>query len=131
MSLNFNHKASDLQWDEDEGVPTVITWSFGGNEVEVVGSWDNWTSRYPIFYLKFETKSGIVMGNPVLCFCRKALTKSGNEHSLVLVLGNGVYYYRFIVDGESRYITNEPYVAGEAGRCINILDVNVRILSVF
>lgn len=99
LSLNSNHDTSDLPWGEDEGVPTVVTWSFGGNKVEVVGSWDNWTSR-------------------------KTLTKSGNEHSLMLVLGNGVYYYRFIVDGDSRYITNEPYVADDAGRCMNILDVN-------
>lgn len=29
----------------EEGVPTIITWTYGGNEVAVEGSWDNWTSR--------------------------------------------------------------------------------------
>jgi 5'-AMP-activated protein kinase, regulatory beta subunit len=29
----------------EEGIPTLITWSYGGNNVTVEGSWDNWTSR--------------------------------------------------------------------------------------
>lgn len=29
----------------EQGVPTIITWSFGGNNVAVEGSWDNWASR--------------------------------------------------------------------------------------
>ncbi|KAH0704907.1 hypothetical protein KY289_009983 [Solanum tuberosum] len=27
------------------GIPTLITWSYGGNNVAIQGSWDNWTSR--------------------------------------------------------------------------------------
>ncbi|KAG8039327.1 hypothetical protein GUJ93_ZPchr0039g14213 [Zizania palustris] len=30
---------------QDKGIPTLITWSQGGNEVFVEGSWDNWTLR--------------------------------------------------------------------------------------
>lgn len=29
-----------------KGIPTLITWNFGGNEVSVEGSWDDWKSRY-------------------------------------------------------------------------------------
>ena len=28
------------------GIPTLITWSYGGNHVAVEGSWDNWRSRW-------------------------------------------------------------------------------------
>lgn len=29
----------------EQGIPTVIMWNGGGNDVAVEGSWDNWTSR--------------------------------------------------------------------------------------
>lgn len=28
-----------------QGIPTIITWSYGGINVAVEGSWDNWASR--------------------------------------------------------------------------------------
>lgn len=34
---------------QEKGIPTLISWSQGGNEVFVEGSWDNWTSRYMLF----------------------------------------------------------------------------------
>lgn len=29
----------------EQGIPTMITWSYGGKEVSVEGSWDDWKSR--------------------------------------------------------------------------------------
>jgi len=29
----------------EQGIPVLITWNYGGNNVAVEGSWDNWTSR--------------------------------------------------------------------------------------
>lgn len=29
----------------EHGIPVMITWNYGGNNVAVEGSWDNWTSR--------------------------------------------------------------------------------------
>lgn len=29
----------------EQGIPTMITWNYGGNNVVVEGSWDNWASR--------------------------------------------------------------------------------------
>lgn len=29
----------------EQGIPTIITWSLGGNNVAVEGSWDNWRTR--------------------------------------------------------------------------------------
>lgn len=46
--------SSDQMWQTEvddamdvpqRGIPTLITWSYGGNEVSLEGSWDNWKSR--------------------------------------------------------------------------------------
>jgi len=60
--------------------------------------------------------------------CRKALQRSGKDHSILLVLPSGVYQYKFIVDGEWRYIPDLPFIADESGHISNILDVHVSML---
>ncbi|CAN0898696.1 SNF1-related protein kinase regulatory subunit beta-1 [Linum grandiflorum] len=82
-----------------KGIPTLIIWTYGGNEVAVEGSWDNWQSR-------------------------KLMQRSGKDHSILLVLPSGIFHYKFIVDGEWRYTPDLPFVADEMGRVCNILDVN-------
>lgn len=44
----------------EQGIPTIITWSYGGSNVAVEGSWDNWASR-----LFFITSPGYC--EPVIC----------------------------------------------------------------
>lgn len=83
----------------EKGIPTVITWSLGGNNVAVEGSWDNWTSR-------------------------KILRRSGKDHAVLLVLPSGIYHYRFIVDGETQYSPGLPHVASEMGHVCNVLNVH-------
>ncbi|XP_052157423.1 SNF1-related protein kinase regulatory subunit beta-1-like isoform X4 [Oryza glaberrima] len=83
---------------QEKGIPTLISWSQGGNEVFVEGSWDNWTSR--------------------------VLEKSGKDHTILLVLPSGVYHYRIIVDGEPKYVPELPHVADEGGQVANLLDVH-------
>ncbi|XP_027080920.2 SNF1-related protein kinase regulatory subunit beta-1 isoform X2 [Coffea arabica] len=81
------------------GIPTLITWSYGGNHVAVEGSWDNWRSR-------------------------KTLDRSGKDHTIILVLPSGIYHYKFIVDGSVKYIPNLPYEADGMGHVCNLLDVH-------
>ncbi|KAJ4819918.1 5'-AMP-activated protein kinase subunit beta [Rhynchospora pubera] len=81
-----------------KGIPALITWSQGGNIVFVEGSWDNWSTRTP-------------------------LQKSGKDHTILLVLPSGIYHYKLIVDGASRYITDLPCVTDEEGQVVNLLDV--------
>ncbi|KAM3337386.1 SNF1-related protein kinase regulatory subunit beta-1 [Capsicum galapagoense] len=83
----------------ESGIPTLITWSYGGNNVAIQGSWDNWRSR-------------------------KVLQRSGKDYTILLVLPSGIYHYKFIVDGEVRYIPELPCVADETGIVFNLLDVN-------
>ncbi|CAI9106111.1 OLC1v1005179C1 [Oldenlandia corymbosa var. corymbosa] len=82
----------------ERGIPTLITWSHGGNDVAVEGSWDNWSSR-------------------------KRLQRSGKDHAILLVLPSGIYRYKFIVDGHVRYIQDLPCEADHMGQVCNILDV--------
>ncbi|KAG8044516.1 hypothetical protein GUJ93_ZPchr0067g6543 [Zizania palustris] len=87
---------------QEKGIPTLITWSQGGNEVFVEGSWDNWTSR-------------------------RVLERSGKDHAILLVLPSGVYHYRIIVDGELKYVPELPHADDERGNVSNLLDVQDHI----
>ncbi|KAF3789141.1 SNF1-related protein kinase regulatory subunit beta-1 [Nymphaea thermarum] len=93
-----NHAYESMDIPQEPGIPVLITWSFGGNDVAVEGSWDNWTSR-------------------------KTLMRSGKDHVLLLVLPSGIYHYKFIVDGEWRYIPDLPCISDETGHVNNLLDV--------
>ncbi|XP_077241539.1 5'-AMP-activated protein kinase beta-2 subunit protein [Tasmannia lanceolata] len=95
----MNDTHGPLDHPPEQGIPTMITWNYGGNDVVVEGSWDNWSSR-------------------------KTLQRSGKDHSILLVLPSGIYQYKFIVDGEWRYIPDLPFVADEMGRVTNLLDVH-------
>ncbi|XP_010922102.1 SNF1-related protein kinase regulatory subunit beta-1 isoform X1 [Elaeis guineensis] len=83
----------------EKGIPTLITWIYGGNDVAVEGSWDNWSSR-------------------------KVLQRSGKDHCILLVLPSGVYQYKFIVDGEWRHIPDLPCMTDDMGQTVNLLDVH-------
>ncbi|WOK95553.1 SNF1-related protein kinase regulatory subunit beta-1-like [Canna indica] len=94
----INHSDGHTDPPFENGIPTLITWCHGGNEVLVEGSWDNWSSR-------------------------KALQTTGKDHSILLVLPSGIYHYKFIVDGELRFVPDLPHMA-ENGYTVNILDVS-------
>lgn len=82
----------------DEGIPTMIMWSYGGKDVAVEGSWDDWKTR-------------------------KLLQRSGKDFTIMKVLPSGVYQYRFIVDGQWRYAPDIPWAQDEAGNYYNVLDL--------
>lgn len=82
----------------EQGIPTMITWSYDGKTVAVEGSWDNWKIRIP-------------------------LQRSGKDFTIMKVLPSGVYHYRFIVDGQWRYSPDFPWDHDDAGNAYNILDL--------
>ncbi|KAH6836990.1 5'-AMP-activated protein kinase beta-2 subunit protein [Perilla frutescens var. hirtella] len=98
-SLRPNEAQRAVDRPHEQGIPTIVTWSFGGNNVAVEGCWDNWRTR-------------------------KILQRSGKDHSILLVLPSGIFRYRFIVDGEVRYIPDLPIETDEMGRVCNLLDVH-------
>lgn len=54
--LWMNESYGPLDLPIERGIPTLITWNFGGKDVMVEGSWDNWASRYSYFHNNIETK---------------------------------------------------------------------------
>ncbi|KAK0603593.1 hypothetical protein LWI29_006601 [Acer saccharum] len=101
MWQNESHAVAD--GPPEQGIPTLIMWNYGGNDVAVEGSWDNWTAR--------------------------KLQRSGKDHSILLVLPSGIYHYKFIVDGEWRYMPDLPFVSDEVGGVCNLLDVHNDVLE--
>ncbi|KAJ7964905.1 SNF1-related protein kinase regulatory subunit beta-2 [Quillaja saponaria] len=94
-----NESHGVIEDPSQRGIPTMITWTYGGNNVAMEGSWNNWTSR-------------------------KTLQRSGKDHTILLVLPSGIYRYKFFVDGEWRYIPDLPFITDEMGHVCNLLDVN-------
>ncbi|KAK7292486.1 hypothetical protein RIF29_08267 [Crotalaria pallida] len=95
------HASSGYEYQDmygEQGIPTIITWSYGANQVSVEGSWDNWKTRMP-------------------------LQRSGKDFAIMKVLPSGVYHYRFIVDGQSRFTPDLPSSRDDAGNAFNILDL--------
>ncbi|XP_028798261.1 SNF1-related protein kinase regulatory subunit beta-1-like, partial [Neltuma alba] len=84
---------------QERQIPVIITWHYGGSHVCVEGSWDNWAHR-------------------------KILQRSGKDFSVLMVLPLGIYHYKFIVDGQPRYLPELPHVANEMGHIYNLLNVN-------
>ncbi|GLU20611.1 hypothetical protein SLE2022_368020 [Rubroshorea leprosula] len=92
-------KAGYEDVSNEQGIPTMITWSYDGKTVAVEGSWDNWKTRIP-------------------------LQRSGKDFTIMKVLPSGVYHYRFIVDGKWRYSPDLPLDRDDVGNAYNILDLH-------
>lgn len=69
----------------------------------------------------------------IICECRifsrLSLQRSGKDHSILMSLPSGIYRYRFIVDGERRFIPDFPCITDETGNTVNFLDVDVSAYS--
>lgn len=79
-------------------VPTVFVWSHGGQDVQLEGSFDNWTQRH-------------------------AMQRSGKDATLVKLLSPGMYQYKFIVDGQWRHDPNLPCMYDNQGNINNVVEV--------
>lgn len=89
--------------DRQQGIPTIIQWTYGGNEVYIEGSWDNWQNRI-------------------------RLQKAGkSDFTILKLLPPGVYQFRFLVDGTFRYSPDLPCTQDERGLIKNILDLQENI----
>ncbi|XP_020535874.1 SNF1-related protein kinase regulatory subunit beta-2 isoform X2 [Jatropha curcas] len=91
---------------DEQGIPTMITWSYGGKDVAVEGSWDNWKTRIP-------------------------LQRSGKDFTIMKVLPSGVYQYRFIVDRQWKYIPDLPWAQDDSGNAYNVLDLQMEWAALF
>mmetsp|Transcript_2934 Transcript_2934/g.8519 ORF Transcript_2934/g.8519 Transcript_2934/m.8519 type:complete len:304 (+) Transcript_2934:102-1013(+) len=81
-------------------IPTVLTWSHGGRNVYVTGTFNNWAERIP-------------------------MRNSRNDFTVCLNLPVGTFSYKFIVDNEWRFSPSQPLVQdaqGNVNNCITVLD---------
>ncbi|CAN6176713.1 unnamed protein product [Urochloa humidicola] len=100
----FNQILMNQQHDDSDGppqkkIPTLLTWTLGGTNIYVEGSWDNWTSRKPV-------------------------EKSGKDHTILLMLSSGVHRYIFIVDGQRKFVPDLPRETDNTGQIVNLVDVH-------
>uniref|UniRef100_A0A0D9X339 Association with the SNF1 complex (ASC) domain-containing protein n=1 Tax=Leersia perrieri TaxID=77586 RepID=A0A0D9X339_9ORYZ len=100
----FNQILTSEQEEDNDGppqklIPILLTWTLGGKNVYVEGSWDNWKSKHMVH-------------------------KSGKDHCVMLGLASGVYRYRFIVDGERRFQPDLPCETDIVGVISNLIDVH-------
>ncbi|MDP2439309.1 MAG: 5'-AMP-activated protein kinase beta subunit family protein [archaeon] len=79
-------------------LPTMFTWSGGGNRVFVTGTWDNWKTRI-------------------------ALNKSTSDFSAIADIPPGIHQYKFIVDGHWKHATEQPSCFDGQGHPSNVLEI--------
>ena len=60
----------------EQGIPTMITWSYDAKEVFVEGSWDDWKTRYKLMFPLWKIKEL----EPICCKVKALfLLLSGNR----------------------------------------------------
>jgi hypothetical protein len=86
---------ANIRSSDGSGLPVIFKWTHGGQQVQLVGSFNNW--------------------QPI------QMVRSGIEFSVALDLPRGVYKYRFVVDNEHKYAQDQPVTNTETGMQ-NVLD---------
>ncbi|CAG8442650.1 6769_t:CDS:2 [Ambispora gerdemannii] len=93
-------KALDEQeMNQSKAIPTIITWSQGGNNVFVTGSFNNWNK------------------NIRLC-------KSSNDFTTVISLPSGTHKLKFIVDDEWKCSNDLEIATDPDGNLVNYVEVS-------
>jgi len=82
---------------QEDTIPVVFTWTHGGQNVFLAASFSEWR--------------GIPM------------VRSGNDFSVVKELPRGVHQYKFIVDEQWRYATDQPKTSDAHGNMNNVVDI--------
>jgi len=84
---------------QDDRLSVVFTWNQGGQRVFLAASFNGWRDQIP-------------------------MVRSGNEFSVVHDLPRGVHQYKFIVDDQWRFATDQPKTQDSAGNVNNVLDIS-------
>lgn len=75
----MNQQQEDSDGPPQKKIPTLLTWTLGGRNIYVEGSWDNWTSKYS------QTKYTICV--PFLSYALKLI----NRREFILTMS--IYTY--------------------------------------
>lgn len=87
--------------DESRSIPTLVTWTDGGNRVYITGTFCGWRKKY-------------------------RLTKGPESKilSAIVPLPAGTHHVKFLVDGELRTSDTLPTAVDSTGILVNYLEVN-------
>lgn len=87
--------------DESRSIPTLVTWTDGGNKVYITGTFCGWRKKY-------------------------RLTKGPESKilSAIVPLPAGTHHVKFLVDGELRTSDTLPTAVDSTGILVNYLEVN-------
>jgi len=83
---------------QDDKIPVVFSWNQGGQSVALAASFNGWREQIP-------------------------MVRSGNEFSVVHELPRGVHQYKFIVDEQWRFATDQPKTQDAHGNVNNVIDI--------
>jgi hypothetical protein len=81
------------------GVPMVFRWEGGGDDVFLTGTFNNWSAKIP-------------------------MSRSGNDFVLIQELSRGKHAYKFIVDDEWRFSSEEQTMTDRSGNINNFVDLS-------
>ncbi|ELR11389.1 AMP-activated protein kinase, putative [Acanthamoeba castellanii str. Neff] len=81
-----------------ERVATVFTWTHGGKNVAVTGTWNNWQGVIP-------------------------LNRSEHDFTAIIDLPPGVHQYKFIVDGKWTHAADQPVATDSGGNINNCMEI--------
>lgn len=105
--VEIKHTPSSAVSDEEEDeqrrrrkltVPTVFRWEYGGKEVYLSGSFNEWKTRIPMAY-------------------------SGGEFNAIIELLEGEHHFKFLVDGHWIHDPNQPTVNDTFGGRNNVVNI--------
>eukprot|EP00474_Spongospora_subterranea_P007753 CRZ08211.1 hypothetical protein [Spongospora subterranea] len=83
---------------EPESVPAVFTWPYGGENVYITGSFNQWSGKIPMY-------------------------RSNKDFAVILELPPGVIQYKFIVDDQWRFAPDQPTVVDAQGVINNQIEI--------
>jgi 5'-AMP-activated protein kinase regulatory beta subunit len=82
----------------DKGIPMVFRWEAGGDDVFITGTFNNWSAKIP-------------------------MARSGNDFVHIHELSRSKHAYKFIVDDEWRFTSDQHTMADKSGNINNFLDL--------
>lgn len=101
LENNLNENSQTI-----DSVNVEFRWIYEGEEIHLTGNFTEWKN-----HIKME--------------------KVGDEFKYILKLPKGIYYYKFIVDGDWKFSPDDPHTPDENGNINNYIDTTQLEKSVF
>jgi hypothetical protein len=105
-------------------VPTTFEWTGPGHEVFLLGSFSNWVEKHPMTL--YEVLSDHI--EHLLTISSEASAPAVFRCTLDIPIG--IHSYKFMVDGEWRFATDQPTLPDPDGNINNVIAVRMPVLPI-